>query len=103
MASSQSPYSQSIRRRPFRLAAHLALDLDGFVGVVRVALHDPFNAPSSASTAKESKGDSWRSTIIEERDRLNMHLTKRPGLEKDLGARLAAAGADAVERAIEAD
>ncbi|MBK1630570.1 hypothetical protein CKO31_07390 [Thiohalocapsa halophila] len=45
---------------------------------------------------KEFKGDSWRSTIIEQRDRVAKRLQKSPGLRAELAALAAEAYADAI-------
>ncbi len=45
---------------------------------------------------KEFKGDSWRSTIIEQRDRIAKRLQKSPGLRPELDALAGEAYADAI-------
>jgi len=49
---------------------------------------------------QEFKGDSWRSTIIEQRTRLAKRLRKSPGLKANLQAVITEAYEDAVELAI---
>ena len=48
---------------------------------------------------KEFKGDSWRSTIIEQRDRIAKRLRKSPGLRAQMGPLVTEAYADAVDLA----
>lgn len=48
---------------------------------------------------QEFKGDSWRATIIEQRDRIGKRLKKTPGLRAILSEILAEAYADAVDLA----
>lgn len=48
---------------------------------------------------REFKGDSWRVTIIEQRDRIQKRLKKTPGLQPILVATITEAYADAVELA----
>ena len=50
---------------------------------------------------QEFKGDSWRSTIIEQRARLAKHLRKSPGLKSSLDEIILEAYEDAVELAID--
>jgi hypothetical protein len=45
---------------------------------------------------KDFKGDNWRSTIIEQRDRIAKRLVKSPGLRAHLPALTAEAYADAI-------
>lgn len=45
---------------------------------------------------QEFRGDSWRATIIEQRDRIARRLQRSPGLAPALGALVAEAYADAV-------
>ena len=49
---------------------------------------------------QEFKGDSWRSTIIEQRTRIAKRLRKSPGLKKNLPEILSEAYEDALELAI---
>ncbi len=48
---------------------------------------------------REYKGDSWRATIIEQRDRLGKRLKKTPSLKAILGETIVEAYADAVDLA----
>lgn len=45
---------------------------------------------------REFKGDSWRSTIIEQRDRIAKRLDKSPGLRSELASLTSEAYADAI-------
>jgi hypothetical protein len=48
---------------------------------------------------QEFKGDSWRSTIIEQRERIQKRLKKSPGLKSQLATIIAEAYADAIQLA----
>jgi hypothetical protein len=48
---------------------------------------------------KEFKGDSWRSTIVEQRDRIARRLEKSPGLKSGMADLIAEAYGDAVKLA----
>jgi hypothetical protein len=50
---------------------------------------------------QEFKGDSWRYTLIEQRDRIAKRLRKAPGLQRVLAETIAEAYADARELAAE--
>ena len=55
-----------------------------------------FQYAELAERWKEFKGDSWRSTIIEQRDRIAKRLQKSPGLRPEIESLVAEAYADAV-------
>jgi len=58
-----------------------------------------FQYAELAERWKEFKGDSWRSTIIEQRDRIAKRLQKSPGLRPEMDSFAAEAYADAVSLA----
>lgn len=58
-----------------------------------------YQLPQLAEKWREFDGRSWRSTIIEQRDRISKRLRKTPGLQAILVETIAEAYADAVELA----